>query len=179
MSNENPDANKVSWWERICTWKNKLSELKIFTVNGSIDKYYKKTLFIMIGDEKKLKLELIRLRSEYNCWSNFISKFIPSLIITFVFGIYSQSQHVARDNTLVSFIMLILLFIVLFEALSCKVSNEEYEKIKLVEAELEKIEEAKSKCEEMTVLEAELNEMKLIRAELEKINNTVQPNPKK
>ena len=58
-------------------------------------------------------------------------------------------------------------------------ANMYYEEMEVVKAELKKIKKSKSKCEETKALEAEFNEMKLIRAELEKINNTIQPNPKK
>lgn len=180
MSNENPDEGKVSWWERICTCKNKLSEFKkIFTINGIIDQYYKETLSGMIGNERELRKELVQLRSKYNCWSGFISKFITSLLITVVFYIFSKFLPVVKDNQLLSFIVVVVSFIALFKALSFKAANEEYEKMELIKDELEKIRYEEARYERMKALEAELNEMKLIKAELEKINNTIQPNPKK
>lgn len=176
MSNEDPDEGKGFCWERICTCKNKLSEFKkIFTINGIIDQYYKETLSGMIGNERELRKELVQLRSKYNCWSGFISKFISSLLITVVLYIFS----VVKDNQLLSFVVLVVLFIALFKALSLKAANEEYEKMELIKDELEKIRYEEARYERMKALEAEFNEMKLIRSELEKINNTIQPNPKK
>ncbi|RFT37633.1 hypothetical protein CG399_03655 [Bifidobacteriaceae bacterium NR015] len=176
MSNEDPDEGKGFCWKVTSSCKKMFYE---FTINGIIDKYYKETLSGMIGNERELRKELVQLRSKYNCWSGFISKFIPSLLIAVVFYIFSKFLPVVKDDQLLSFVVLVVLFIALFTSLSFKAANEEYEKMELIKDELEKIRYEEARCERMKALEAELNEMKLIKAELEKINNTIQPNPKK
>lgn len=128
-------------------------------------------------DEDKLREELSTLRNKYHFWNDFISEFITTLLIAFIFGSMASWVNVNNDKSAILFIILAVL-VAIFKLLSLKVSNDEYKKMKLVEDKLEKIKEAKSKCEEM-FLEAELNEMKLIRAELEKMNSAIQPNSKK
>lgn len=178
MSNEDPDEGKVSWWKVTCSRKKMFYK---FTINGKIDKYYKKTLSGMIGNERELRKELRKLRSEYNRWKGFADSIISSVLAAFLATLFGNI--VIKDLEMyqkVSSIYLIIFLLVAASQLAAFITaNTAYEKMEVVKAELEKIKEAKSKCEEMKVSEAELNEMKLIKAELEKINNTIQPNPKK
>ncbi len=132
------------------------------------------------ADENQLREELNTLRNKYHFWNDFISEFITTLLIAFIFGSLAGWVNVNNiKSTILSPFIILAVLVAVFKFASLKASNHDYNKMKLVEDKLEKIKEAKSKCEEMTVLEAELNEMKLIRAELEKINSAVQPNSKK
>lgn len=178
MSKENSDEGKG-----FC-WKVTSSRKKMFyghTINGKIDQYYKGTLSGMIGNERELRKELRKLRSEYNRWKGFADNIISSVLVAFLAILFGNIviKDLEMYQKVSSIYLIIFLLVAACQLAAFTAANNAYEKMEVVKAELEKIKEAKSKCEEMKVLEAELNEMKLIRAELEKINNTIQPNPKK
>lgn len=205
MSNEDPYEGKVSWWkvtEKIIRYiMKKIRKYRDENINPILEneKYTE--------EEKKEKLvdQLRRIRFCYNMWNGFSSNFVFAFLFGLIGLLVGQAKNISVDGkvnilnmgiinlfsvnnkignvepniAILAFIGGFFLVILLCQWFFLRNANIYYEEMEVVKAELEKIKESKSKCEEMKVSEAELNEMKLIKAELEKINNTIQPNPKK
>lgn len=195
MLNKKPDKEKIS---RIVTKIRKYRGKKINKILEN--KEYTE-------EEKKEKLvdQLRTVRFCYNIWSGFSSNFVFAFLFGLIGLLVGQAKNISVDSKVnilkmfgidlfslnnkignVEYIEAISVFIggfflvILFcQWLFVYVANTYYEEMEVVKAELKKIKKSKSKCEETKALEAEFNEMKLIRSELEKINNTIQPNPKK
>lgn len=168
MSNEDPDEGETP------------------CIVGVIRGYYRDKINPIILNEKnteevkkeRLVEELRRVRCHYNLWNSFSSKFVLSFLLGLIGLLVGLTE--SADKVAIIFAIGFFYIVTIFcQWLFVCAANIYYEEMEVVKAELEKIKESKSKCEEMKVSEAELNEMKLIKDELEKINNTIQPNPKK
>ncbi len=180
MSNEDPYEGKVSWW--------KVTEKIIRYIIKKIRKYRDENINPILENEKyteeekkeKLVDQLRRIRSIYNVWNGFASGFTITFFATFITLLFGKvlPENIKNDIGLWALAIIFIIVSVVQTFFLCT-ANMYYEEMEVVKAELKKIKKSKSKCEETKALEAEFNEMKLIRSELEKINNTVQPNPKK
>ena len=126
-------------------------------------------------NENQLREELNTLRNKYHFWNDFISEFVTTLLIAFIFGSFAGWVNVNNTkSTILSPFIILAALVAIFKLASLKVSDNYYKNIKLTEDKLEKIKEEESKNERIESLKAELDEMKLIEDELEKINNAIQ-----
>ena len=134
MSNENSDEEEIS-----CVMKE-IVDYRRLKINPIVkNKKYTE-------EEKKEKLgkELIIIRSKYNTWNGFAKNFIVSVLVAFLTILFSsiKIKDYVMYQTILSWLLIIFLFVAFFQFGIFKSVSIDYEKMKLVEAELEKINSA-------------------------------------
>lgn len=165
MSNKNADKEKIS---RIV---KKIRDYRKDKINPILEnKKYTE-------EEKKEKLEeeLRSVRFRYNNWNSFSSKFVLGFLLGLIGLLVGQEKNISVDGN----VNILKIFGIDF----CSVSNRigDVEPNKAILLFIGGFFLVILLCQGLFVYVANIyyEKVEVVKAELEKINNTIQPNPKK